>query len=105
MVDMKKQFLFILLLPLLFSGCMDESKETKTLDFEHFSIVVPTDWESFTSQGYDSKVGGITNGRIVLTYDYGWYSYGFQNETADSHLRSVSTIDGRSALIVQPIKK
>ena len=101
----KSQFLLILLLPLLFLGCIDNDPETKVLDFEDFSIVVPTDWESFRSQGYDSKVGGISNGKIVLTYDYGWYSSDFQNETAESHLRTVTTIDGKPALIVQSINK
>lgn len=102
---MKTRFLSTFLLTLLFLGCIDDSPESKTLDFEDFTIVVPADWESFISQGYDSKVGGITDGRIVLTYDYGWYSNDFQNETAESHLRTATTIDGRPALIVQPINK
>ena len=102
---MKSRFLFTLLLSLLFLSCIDDDPKTKTLDFEQFTIDVPADWESFTSQGYDSKVGGITNGKILLTYDYGWYSDNFQNETTESHLRTVTTIDGKPALIVQPIKK
>ena len=90
---------------MLLLGCIDDSPKTKTLDFEDFSIEVPADWESFKLQGYDSKVGGITNGKIVLTYDYGWYSNDFQNETAESHHRTVTMIDGKPAIIVQPINK
>jgi hypothetical protein len=103
--DMKNRCLFVLFLPLLLLGCIDDSPKTKTLDFEDFSIEVPADWDSFKLQGYDSKVGGITNGKIVLTYDYGWYSKDFQNETAESHHRTVTTIDGKPSLIVQPIKR
>jgi len=102
---MKSQFLITIFLSLLLLGCIDGSPKIKTLDFEQFTIDVPADWESFTSQGYDSKVGGITNGKILLTYDYGWYSNDFQNETTENHLRTVTTIDGKPALIVQPIKR
>ncbi|MBF9252310.1 hypothetical protein I2I11_03305 [Pontibacter sp. 172403-2] len=78
---------------------------SKTLDLEEFRVDVPANWESFTSQGYDSKAGGITNGKDELTYDYGWYSYDFKNETTATHTRTSTIIDGKPALIVKPIEK
>lgn len=92
-------------MPLLLSSCLGDNLDTKTLDFEEFTIEVPANWESFSRQGYDSKVGGITNGKIELTYDYGWYSSNFENKTTATHIRTETTIDGKPALIVQPIKK
>src|SRR5690606_31134531 len=104
-LEMKNHWLFILFLPLLLLSCMDETPKIQTLDFEEFSIEVPADWDSFKLQGYDSKVGGISNGKMVLTYDYGRYSNDFQNETVETCHRTVTTIDGKPELIVQPINK
>jgi len=102
---MKSQLRLIILLSLLLSSCLGDDPKTKTLDFEHFTIEVPANWRSFSSQGYDSQVGGITNGKVELTYDYGWYSNNFESETTATHIRTETTIDGKPALIVQPIKK
>ena len=63
---------------------------------------MPPTWNSFSSQGYDSKVGGITNGRDTLLYDYGWYSYNFRQETTATHNRTTLSVDGRQGLLVQP---
>ncbi|HLT09039.1 MAG TPA: hypothetical protein VK014_16030 [Cyclobacteriaceae bacterium] len=93
------------ILTLLLISCVDDSPATKLVDVEGFSIVVPADWDSFRGRGYDSKVGVITDGRNILTYDYGWYSSDFKNETAESHVRMVTTIDGKPAHIVMPIEK
>ena len=101
---MKNQLILVFILSLLFMGC-EKDKLSKTIDFEDFTIAVPSNWESFTSQGYDSKTGGITNGKDKLTYDYGWYSYDFKNETTATHTRTSTTINGRPALIVKPIEK
>lgn len=74
----------------------------KEIDFEKFSLTVPNNWDPFQVQGIDSYVGGITNGRDSLTFDYGWYSYGLSNETEETHSRVKTTIDGYDALIVIP---
>jgi hypothetical protein len=100
---MKKPFLLIFLLPLLLFNCVNGELRFKTLDFEEFSLRGPVDWKSFSSQGYDSKVGGITNGKEELVFDYGWYSYDFKNETTATHRRIHTTIDSKTALIVLPI--
>ncbi|PTX18327.1 hypothetical protein C8N40_106126 [Pontibacter mucosus] len=101
---MKNNLKLVFLLSLLLMSC-EKDKLSKTLNFEGFTIEVPSNWESFTSQGYDSKTGGITNGKDKLTYDYGWYSYDFKNETTATHSRISITIDGKPALIVKPVEK
>ena len=92
-----------LLFLLLFACKKDEL--SKTLDFQQFSIKVPANWESYSLQGFDSKVGGIKNRVDKLEYDYGWYSYDFKKETNDTHTRVSTIIDGKPALIIKPKNK
>jgi hypothetical protein len=90
---------------LLQTGCGDDVlRGTKLLDLKAFRLEAPETWKAIADQGYDSQVGRLTNGSDVLTYEYGWYSYTLRNETSATHLRTVTTIDGRSALIVRPKK-
>lgn len=101
---MKKLILMLGLVGLM--ACRkNESVETKVLDFDVFQLTVPQNWRAFSRQGYDSKVGGITNGRDTLGYDYGWYSYDLRQETTATHQRTTIQIDGRNALIVRPLQK
>jgi len=102
---MKKVIAYFSLLILLQTGCRDDAPQaTKLLDLKAFRIEAPETWKAMADQGYDSQVGRLTNGSDVLAYDYGWYSYTLRNETSATHLRTVTTIDGRSALIVRPKK-
>lgn len=101
---MKIHLKLIVLLSLLLLSC-EKDELSKTMEFEDFTIEVPSNWQSFTSQGYDSKTGGIRNGKDELAFDYGWYSYDFTDETTATHTRISTTIDGKSALIVEPIEK
>lgn len=67
----------------LFGGLLfsyDQAENYRTIDFGQSSLEVPDKWRQFSQQGYDSKTGGITNGRDTLLYDYSWYSYDFKNE-------------------------
>ena len=90
---------------LLQTGCGDDVlRGNKPLDIKAFRLDAPETWKAIADQGYDSQVGRLTNGSDVLTYEYGWYSYTLRNETSATHLRTVTTIDGRSALIVRPKK-
>lgn len=99
---MKTPFFLLLLVSL---GCTNRgTEETKRIDFGKFSLAVPETWRSFSAQGYDSMVGGVTDGRDTLRYDYGWYSYRFQNETPATHRRTETRIANRDALIVQPLQ-
>lgn len=95
----------VFLLPLVLLGCSHrEAAEKNRLDFGKFSLAVPETWRSFSGQGYDSMVGGVTDGQDTLRFDYGWYSYRFQNETPATHRRTETRIDNRDALIVQPLR-
>ena len=87
---------------LALSGCEDEFINGENVDFEVFQMEIPSNWKSFTGVGYDSRVGGITNGKDTLRYDYGWCFYNFNNETPATHIRTETAIDGKEALIVQP---
>lgn len=102
---MNRPFLLIALIFFMFLSCEKDSELYKTIDLELFNIEVPEDWQNIPQQGYDSKVGIISNGKDDLTYDYGWHSYNFDNETSDTHTRTNTNIDGKEALIVQPKKK
>ena len=99
---MKNKLKLIFLFSLLLFSCKKD-KLSKTLDFEQFTLEVPTNWNSSTKQGFDSKTGEISNGKDVLIYDYGWYSYAFKNETTAT--RTLAVIDGKNALIIKPIEK
>lgn len=102
---MKRIVASFALLILLQTGCgQNDPQAIKLLDLKTFRVEVPDDWRDVPGQGYDSQVGRLTNGSAVLSYDYGWYSYRLQNETSATHLRTITTINGRPALIVRPKK-
>lgn len=101
---MKKLFILLAFIGLV-SCRKDNVTETKVLDFKEFQLTVPQDWRAFSLQGIDSKVGGVTNGRDSLVYDYGWYSYRLQNETSTTHDRLTLTLDDRPALLVRPQRR
>ena len=102
---MKRIVALFSLLILLQTACeRNDLPANRLLDLKTFRVEVPDTWKAVPGVGYDSQVGQFTNGSDVLTYDYGWYSYRLQNETAATHWRTVTTIDGRPALIVRPKK-
>src|SRR5687767_12416812 len=91
--QMRLRLTFILLV--LFS-CNDRQKsETKTLDFEYFTIDVPATWEHVKARGIDSFVGllALDHGDTIM-FDLGWYSnsldedYKFKVENGDVYLRN-----------------
>ena len=95
----------LILVILLQTGCDDTiPSSVRVLDLKTFRVEAPGTWQDVPGVGYDSQVGSLTDGRDVLRYDYGWYSYRFRNETSATHLRTPVTIDGRSALVVRPRK-
>ena len=102
---MARQLLFISLLFFLLFSCQKDELENKVLTFEKFRVAVPVTWNSFSNQGYDSEVGMLSNGKDELVFDYGWFAYNFNNETAATHTRTTTTIAGKPALIVQPKEK
>lgn len=103
---MKQAVTICFLLLLLQTSCRDNNPVANhILDFNAFQIEAPDTWRIIPGVGYDSQVGSLTDGRDALSYDYGWYSYTLKDETSATHLRTQTTIDGRSALIVRPKKK
>jgi len=44
------------------------------IDFDLFSIILPTDFKYNKIDGIDSFVGEIKNGKSTFIFDYGWYS-------------------------------
>ncbi len=103
---MKKIFCIALLLAVV--SCDRKSEDVlpaTVMEFDKFTLEASSKWKQFSAQGYDSKVGGITNGRDTLRYDYGWHSYRFTNETDKTQNRVNAKIDGKDALIVQPKDK
>jgi hypothetical protein len=89
-----------LLVCLLVLACKKD--QPTPMSFGDFSFVAPSSWKKFESQGYDSKVGGITNGKDTLRYDMGMYSYSFTKETDATHYRTESIQSGYKALTVRP---
>lgn len=83
-------------------SCKKEDEVAKIITLEEFIMEVPGTWDSFAQTGYDSKVGGVTNGKDELLYDYGWQPYNFSNLTSDTHTRTATIIDNKPAVIVQP---
>lgn len=100
---MRSYRLLLALIITLLTGCVkDRDAELKTTDFNTFTLILPPGWGKLSLQGIDSQVGGITNGRDTLLYDYGWYSYDFRQETAATHERTTLSIDGKPTLLVEP---
>ncbi|SDF50389.1 hypothetical protein SAMN04487996_11124 [Dyadobacter soli] len=92
---------FIPILALLLAVSCKKDQPTPVI-FEDFSFVAPASWKRFEGVGYDSKVGGITNGRDTLRYDIGMFSYRFTKETEATHYRTESLRNGYKALTVRP---
>ncbi len=90
---------------LLLTSCQEDFQNDKIIDEGTFRMVVPASWNSFFLAGYDSQVGGITNGKDSLTYDYGWFSADFSDISSETHARLETTIDGREALVIIPHRK
>jgi hypothetical protein len=88
---------------LLLCSCASSSNQAwHTLDFEAFKLKAPHNWESYKLKGIDSYVGGLTNGKDSLEFDYGWYSAEVGDEDASKHLFAQDTVNGILASIVIP---
>ncbi len=101
---MKK--LIILIAPIRLNSCKEgriiDNPLLQTMDLPGFTINASRDWKHYVRQGIDSRVGIITNGADTLHYDYGWYSYNFDDITTATHNNENIIIDGRDALLVKP---
>jgi hypothetical protein len=95
----------IILLIYFATGCDRKKPDYHWLDFDSFKLKTPGNWYKFKLQGIDSYVGGITNGRDSLLFDYGWYSPQVGDEDPTTHLFARDTVNGLTADIVVPAKE
>jgi len=94
----------ISILLILTISCKTNTSEWQTLDFGAFKLKTPHGWKEFEQKGIDSYVGGLTNGKDSLYFDYGWYSPDIGDEDPKKHLFGQDTINGLIARIAIPIK-
>ncbi len=73
----------------------------KIIDFNAFQIKAPGKWQKIKLQGIDSYVGGLTDGKDTLTFDFGQYSNDL-TEDADKQLYSNDTINGKFGIVTKP---
>ena len=91
-----------LVILLWLTACSTRSTDWTTLDYGSFKIKTPPGWTKFIDKGIDSYVGGLTNGKDTLWFDYGWYSAEIDDEGAAQHLYCQDTINGILATIQIP---
>jgi hypothetical protein len=89
---------------ILVASCKTKRNEWQTLDFGVFKLKTPTNWTIVERQGIDSYVGGLTNGKDSLWFDYGWYSGDIDDELIETHLFAKDTVNGLFARVATPSK-
>lgn len=96
------KLLSITIIILLTVSCQTKTESWQTLDFKAFKLKTPKGWSIIEAQGYDSYVGGLTNGRDTLSFDYGWYTAEIDETEHESHLYAQDTINGLTAVLQVP---
>jgi len=95
------KYYWILCLLLLVS-CTGPQKETwQTLDFGRFQLKAPPDWKMIKLQGIDSYVGGLTNNKDTLTFDYGTYEVDLEEEPGQYRIAE-DTVNSVMAVMMIP---
>lgn len=94
----------ILILLILTASCSTNTSEWQVLDFGVFKLKTPRGWTKIEEKGIDSYVGGLTNGKDSLWFDYGWYSPDIGEEDPQKHKFGQDTINGLKARLAIPIK-
>jgi len=84
-------------------SCKTKTSDWQTLDFGAFKMKTPQGWAVFKEKGIDSYIGGLTNKKDSLWFDYGWYSQDIGDEDPKKHKFGQDTINGLTARIVIPI--
>ncbi|MDO1445202.1 hypothetical protein Q0590_03015 [Rhodocytophaga aerolata] len=74
-----------------------------TIDLGSFTIAAPTAYLYFKIRGIDSYVGGITNKRDTLIFDYGWYSNDLSDLDKDSsyQIKTITVNNKRFKIVEQ----
>lgn len=95
----------IRILSLLFflsASCKSTTTELQTLDFGVFKLKAPQDWTIIKEQGIDSYIGGLTNGKDSLWFDYGQYTVDLGEAENFKHLFAKDTVNGFAATVMKP---
>ena len=100
-IIMRPRLISILLI--LTVSCKTKTADWQTLDFGSFKLKTPSGWTAIERKGIDSYVGGLTNIKDTLSFDYGWYSPDIGDEDPRKHKFGQDTINGLIARLVIPI--
>ena len=100
-IIMRQHLISILLI--LTVSCKTQTSDWRTLDFGSFKLKTPSSWTEIERKGIDSYVGGLTDGKDTLLFDYGWYSPDIGDEDPKRHKFGQDTINGLIAKLVIPI--
>jgi hypothetical protein len=93
----------ISILLILLASCKTKTTDWQTHDFGSFKLKTPNGWTEIERKGIDSYVGGLTNGKDTLSFDYGWYSPDIGDEDPKRHKFGQDTINGLIARLAIPI--
>jgi hypothetical protein len=96
------KLLSLTIITLLFVSCQTKIEDWQTLEFKAFKLKTPMGWSIIEAQGYDSYVGGLTNGRDTLSFDYGWYTAEIDESENERHLYAQDTVNGFTAVLKVP---
>lgn len=91
-------YCFMLLFLLAIYACREARQDYQILDFGSFKMIAKKGWNIFREKGIDSYVGGLTNGKDSLWFDYGWYSQQIGNYPDSNSLYVLAIINGLEAM-------
>lgn len=98
---MKSPLISILIV--LVVSCTTKTAGLQILDFGTFKLKTPQGWTIVKERGIDSYVGGLTNGKDSLWFDYGEFSPDIGSEDPKKHRFGHDTINGLGARLVIPV--
>ncbi|MBC9913910.1 c-type cytochrome [Chitinophaga varians] len=92
-----KYLCYVWLCCLMFACRSTTHTDWKTIDYGPFKLKAPQEWKKITFKGIDSYVGGLSNGKDTLSFDYG--IYGVDMDLDSSGTYQEDTINGLQAVI------
>lgn len=87
---------------LLITSCNEKRNNWKINNLGIFTVNTPLTWHSFKFAGIDSYVGGLTNTKDTLWFDYGRYHNELNLSDSIHYLSAIDTINGLVSSIVIP---
>ncbi|WP_343745288.1 cytochrome c [Chitinophaga sp.] len=92
------KYLYCLLFVWLVFACKPATSPTwQTIDYGPFKLKAPLEWKRVEFKGIDSYVGGLSNGKDTLSFDYGRYSPHVDLDSSGIYQEDI--INGLPALI------